>query len=112
MSRLGTRLGGRAETFAGLTGLGDLVLTCTGDLSRNRQVGLRLARGEALEGILAGLGHVAEGVHSARATTALARAQAIDMPICSAVHAVLFDGFPARDAVERLLARDPKSESR
>ena len=112
ITRLGTRLGGRPETFAGLTGLGDLVLTCTGDLSRNRQVGLRLAQGEALEQILASLGHVAEGVPSARATLALARRHDVDMPICTAVHAVLFDRFPAREAVERLLARDPKSETR
>ena len=112
ITRLGVRLGGRAETFAGLTGLGDLVLTCTGDLSRNRRVGLALARGEALDQILVRLGHVAEGVPSARAATALARAHGIDMPICTAVHAVLFEDFPAREAVERLLARDPKSEIR
>jgi len=112
ISRLGTALGGRAETFAGLAGLGDLVLTCTGDLSRNRRVGLALARGQALDSILASLGHVAEGVQSARATLALARRHGIDMPICAAVHAVLFDAFPPRDAVERLLARDPKSENR
>ena len=112
IARLGTRMGGRPETFAGLTGLGDLVLTCTGDLSRNRQVGLGLARGDGLDDVLAGLGHVAEGVPSARATLALAQRHGVDMPICSAVHAVLFDRFPAREAVERLLARDPKSESR
>ena len=112
IARLGTPLGGRAETFAGLAGLGDLVLTCTGDLSRNRRVGLALARGEPLEHILASLGHVAEGVHSTRATLALARHHGIDMPICEAVHAVLFDAFPARDAVEKLLSRDPKSETR
>jgi glycerol-3-phosphate dehydrogenase (NAD(P)+) len=111
ISRLGARLGGRAETFAGLTGLGDLVLTCTGDLSRNRRVGLALARGESLDGILGSLGHVAEGVHSARATLALARRHGIDMPICEAVNAVLFDAVAPRDAVGRLLARDPKSET-
>jgi len=111
IARLGTRLGGRSETFAGLAGLGDLVLTCTGDLSRNRRVGLALARGEPLQEILESLGHVAEGVHSARATLALAERHGIDMPICAAVHAVLFDAVPAREAVERLLARDPKSET-
>jgi glycerol-3-phosphate dehydrogenase (NAD(P)+) len=110
IARLGTRLGGRADTFSGLTGLGDLVLTCTGDLSRNRQVGLRLATGASLDAILAELGHVAEGVQSARATLALARRHGVEMPICAAVNAVLFDAVPARDAVERLLARDPKSE--
>jgi glycerol-3-phosphate dehydrogenase (NAD(P)+) len=110
MARLGVRLGGRPDTFAGLTGLGDLVLTCTGDLSRNRRVGLRLAAGESLDAILASLGHVAEGVPSARAAVALAAREGVEMPICAAVEAVLFQGLAAREAVERLLARDPKSE--
>jgi glycerol-3-phosphate dehydrogenase (NAD(P)+) len=111
IARLGTRVGGRPETFAGLTGLGDLVLTCTGDLSRNRKVGLGLAAGQPLDAILANLGHVAEGVPSARAAVSLADRHGVDMPICTAVHAVLFDAFPAREAVERLLSRDPKSEN-
>ena len=109
--RLGTACGGQAETFMGLTGLGDLVLTCTGDLSRNRQVGLQLASGETLEAILAHLGHVAEGVHSARAVRALAREKSVDMPIVEAVNQVLFEGARPEDAVRQLLAREPKPES-
>jgi glycerol-3-phosphate dehydrogenase (NAD(P)+) len=108
--RLGVAMGGQPETFMGLTGLGDLVLTCTGELSRNRDVGLRLARGERLAEILAALGHVAEGVHSARAASALAREHGIEMPITEAVCAVLFEGEPPTRTVERLLARDPRAE--
>jgi glycerol-3-phosphate dehydrogenase (NAD(P)+) len=110
VSRLGVALGGHPETFNGLTGLGDLVLTCTGDLSRNREVGVRLARGMALDAILAELGHVAEGVHSARAARDHARERRIEMPITEAVCAVLFEGRPAMDAVQQLLTRDPRRE--
>jgi glycerol-3-phosphate dehydrogenase (NAD(P)+) len=108
--RLGVAMGGQPETFMGLTGLGDLVLTCTGELSRNRDVGLRLAQGQKLGAILAALGHVAEGVHSARAASSLAGEHGVDMPITEAVCGVLFDGQPPTRAVERLLARDPKAE--
>jgi glycerol-3-phosphate dehydrogenase (NAD(P)+) len=94
----------------GLAGLGDLVLTCTGDLSRNRQVGLALARGEPLPAILARLGHVAEGVEATRAARALARHHGIDMPIVEAVHRVLYEGMGLRDAVLALLAREPRAE--
>jgi glycerol-3-phosphate dehydrogenase (NAD(P)+) len=94
----------------GLAGLGDLVLTCTGDLSRNRRVGLALARGLALPQILADLGHVAEGVHAARAVRSLARAHAVEMPICDAVDRVLHEGVPVRAAVEALLQRSPRAE--
>ncbi|AFT84395.1 glycerol-3-phosphate dehydrogenase (NAD(P)+) [Paraburkholderia phenoliruptrix BR3459a] len=110
MSRLGVTLGGRAETFTGLTGLGDLILTATGDLSRNRTVGVQLAAGRSLADILGGLGHVAEGVRCAQAVLAIARAHAIDMPITQAVCAVLFDGVAPRDAVSALLRRDSKAE--
>src|SRR5436190_2420974 len=110
-ARLSAALGGDATTLMGLAGLGDLVLTCTGDLSRNRRVGLALARGETLSGILAALGHVAEGVAAARAATVLARHHSIDMPITEAVHRVLYEGLPVRSAVESLLAREPKSEA-
>ncbi len=96
ISRLGTAMGGRAETFMGLAGLGDLVLTCTGDLSRNREVGVRLAQGAKLADVLASLGHVAEGVHSARAARSHARAHGIEMPITEAVCAVLFSRSAAR----------------
>ncbi|WP_434718167.1 NAD(P)-dependent glycerol-3-phosphate dehydrogenase [Paraburkholderia sp. A1BS-2L] len=110
MTRLGVTLGGRAETFNGLTGLGDLILTATGDLSRNRTVGKQLASGRTLDDILGALGHVAEGVRCARAVLALARAHNIEMPITQAVCAVLFDGVAARDAVSALLRRDAKAE--
>lgn len=108
--RLGMALGGRAETFMGLTGMGDLILTCTGDLSRNRRVGLTLGQGESLETILAQLGHVAEGVSTSREVERRAQQLGIDMPITSAVCDVLFRDVPARTAVEQLLARDPKGE--
>ena len=104
-------MGARAETFMGLTGLGDLVLTCTGDLSRNRQVGLALAGGESLPAIIARLGHVAEGVRCAEAAEVLARARGVDMPIVSAVNAVVAGRQRARDAVLALLSREPRSEN-
>jgi glycerol-3-phosphate dehydrogenase (NAD(P)+) len=110
ISRLGVAMGGRPETFTGLAGLGDLVLTCTGDLSRNREVGVRLARSQALAAILADLGHVAEGVNSARAALGHARACGVEMPITEAVCAVLFEGRPAPEAVQQLLTRDPRRE--
>jgi glycerol-3-phosphate dehydrogenase (NAD(P)+) len=110
VTRLGVALGGRPETFTGLTGAGDLILTCTGELSRNRRVGLALGAGEALDAILGRLGHVAEGVHTAREVDRLARERAIDMPITRAVCAVLFEGVAPAAAVEQLLARDPRSE--
>ncbi len=108
--RLGVALGGQAETFMGLAGVGDLVLTTTGDLSRNREVGIGLARGRALGEILAQLGHVAEGVHSALAARDLARERRVEMPITEAVCAVLFEGVAPAGAVHRLLTRDPRSE--
>src|ERR1700722_11696757 len=110
MSRLGVALGGRAETFTGLTGLGDLILTATGDLSRNRTVGMQLAGGQSLSDILAALGHVAEGVRCARAVLALAQARGIDVPITQAVCRVLFENVAPRDAVHALLSRDAKAE--
>ena len=110
LARLGTALGGRAETFMGLTGAGDLILTCTGELSRNRRVGLLLAGGESLDATLRQIGHVAEGVYSARAIEALASEKRVDMPITRAVCAVLFRGTSPRDAVQQLLARDPREE--
>jgi glycerol-3-phosphate dehydrogenase (NAD(P)+) len=110
MSRLGAALGGRAETFTGLTGLGDLILTATGDLSRNRTVGMQLASGRSLDDILNALGHVAEGVRCARGVLAIAQSRAIDMPITAAVCDVLFNGVAPRDAVSALLRRDAKAE--
>jgi glycerol-3-phosphate dehydrogenase (NAD(P)+) len=111
ITRLGVVLGGKPATFMGLAGMGDLLLTCTGDLSRNRRVGLALAAGQPLPRILAELGHVAEGVGTAREAAVLAQRLAIDMPITQAVDAVLHHGESPLDAVEKLLERDPKVES-
>jgi glycerol-3-phosphate dehydrogenase (NAD(P)+) len=111
ITRLGIALGGHVETFMGLAGMGDLILTCTGDLSRNRKVGLGLAQGKKLDAIVTELGHVAEGVRCAQAVRALAAELKIDMPITNAVAAVLFDGDSAHDMVKRLLARDPRDET-
>lgn len=110
MTRLGLALGGRAETLMGLAGVGDLILTATGDLSRNRTVGQQLAGGKTLDQVLAELGHVAEGVRCAQAVAALADAHGVDMPITRAVCAVLFDGLAAADAVAQLLQRDARDE--
>ncbi len=110
ISRLGVTMGGRAETFMGLAGVGDLILTCTGDLSRNRRVGLRLAEGKPLADILAELGHVAEGVYSARGVARIARQRGIDMPITDAVCRVLDAPQTAAQVARELLSRDPKSE--
>ena len=111
MTRLGLALGARAETFMGLSGLGDLVLTATGDLSRNRQVGLLLARGDALPDILRRLGHVAEGVHTAPTLQARARASGVDMPITDAVVAVLQGRLSPAQALRRLMAREARPEA-
>jgi glycerol-3-phosphate dehydrogenase (NAD(P)+) len=110
ITRLGLALGGHMETFMGLSGVGDLILTCTGDLSRNRQVGLRLARGETLEDILASLGHVAEGVTTAPEVLRLAERHGVDMPITRAVNRVLYEHVSPRQAVEELLHRNQKAE--
>ncbi|MFZ4534856.1 NAD(P)H-dependent glycerol-3-phosphate dehydrogenase [Propionivibrio sp.] len=110
IARLGVALGGHPNTFMGLAGMGDLILTCTGDLSRNRQVGLALASGKKLSQILTDLGHVAEGVSTAREVARLAEQLAIDMPITQAVDAILHKDVPAAEAVEKLLSRDPKPE--
>ena len=110
ITRLGVALGGRASTFMGLTGMGDLILTCTGDLSRNRRVGLALAQGKALDTIVAELGHVAEGVPCAKAVRELAGKLGVDMPITNAVAGVLFDGDTPLDTLAQLLARDPRGE--
>jgi glycerol-3-phosphate dehydrogenase (NAD(P)+) len=108
--RLSAALGGKRETLMGLAGLGDLVLTCTGDLSRNRRVGLALAKGQRLPTILAELGHVAEGVTAALAARALAAHHGVEMPICEVVCRALHEDLAARVAVEELLSREPRSE--
>jgi glycerol-3-phosphate dehydrogenase (NAD(P)+) len=111
MARLGAALGAHPETIMGLTGIGDLILTCTGELSRNRQVGLQLAQGTALPDILLKLGHVAEGVNTAREAIKLANRLHVDMPITDAVKRILFDGLPARQAVVDLLSRSQRAEA-
>ena len=111
ITRLGLALGARAETFMGLSGLGDLVLTATGDLSRNRRVGLLLATGQALPEILGRLGHVAEGVLSAPVVQARARTLGVDMPITDAVVAVLQGQRAPAQALHDLMARDARAEA-
>jgi glycerol-3-phosphate dehydrogenase (NAD(P)+) len=111
MTRLGVALGARAETFMGLSGLGDLVLTATGDLSRNRKVGQLLAQGMSCQQAVDSLGHVAEGVYSARTVVQRARLLGVDMPISEAVVALLGGQIRPDQAVMRLMGRDPKQES-
>jgi glycerol-3-phosphate dehydrogenase (NAD(P)+) len=111
MTRLGVSLGARAETFMGLSGLGDLVLTATGDLSRNRRVGLLLAQGLPLAQILRELGHVAEGVHSAAMVLRRARAQQVDMPITQAVVSVIEGASTPAQALEQLMGREARPEN-
>ena len=111
IARFGVALGGQANTFMGLAGMGDLVLTCTGELSRNRQVGLAVAAGKKLPQILADLGHIAEGVSTAREVARLATQLGIEMPITEAVDAILHRNMSATDAVNQLLSRDPRLES-
>jgi len=111
MSRLGLALGAKQETFMGLSGLGDLVLTATGDLSRNRQVGLLLAQGQTLEQAVASLGHVAEGVYSARTVAQRAQALGVDMPITQGVVALLDGRLQPGQAVAYLMGRGPVAET-
>lgn len=110
MTRLGLQMGGHAETLGGLSGVGDLILTCTGDLSRNRQVGMLLAQGKSLATILDELGHVAEGVYTAREVHCIAAQHGVEMPICEAVYRVLYENLAVDKAVEALLSRQPGSE--
>ncbi len=108
--RLGAALGGRHETFMGLAGLGDLVLTCTDDQSRNRRLGLALGRGNTLETALADIDQVVEGVQTAREVHNLALSQGVEMPITEQVHAVLYEGRAPKEAVHALLTREQKAE--
>ena len=110
MTRLGLALGARAETFTGLSGLGDLVLTATGDLSRNRKVGLLLAQGQSLAQAMQSLGHVAEGVYCARTVVQRARGLGVEMPISEAVVALLDGRIQPAEAVAALMSRDPSEE--
>jgi glycerol-3-phosphate dehydrogenase (NAD(P)+) len=110
ITRLGIALGAQPATFAGLAGMGDLVLTCTGDLSRNRTLGKRLAEGIPVEEILAATRAVAEGVNTCRSVVRLAERLGVEMPICQATHRVLFEGQSSREAVVRLMTRDLRFE--
>lgn len=108
--RLGAALGAEPGTLAGLAGIGDLILTCTGGLSRNRTVGVELGKGRKLDDILGGMVMVAEGVRTARSTRDLAHRTGVEMPIVEAVYAMLFEGLDPRQAVEQLMLREPKPE--
>ena len=110
ITKLGLALGGKAETFAGLAGMGDLVLTCTGSLSRNRSVGVALGRGKKLSEILDDTKFVAEGVKTARAATELAEQHGIEMPITAEMYRVLYEDESPKDAIERLMTRSLKAE--
>ncbi|MFZ1852951.1 MAG: NAD(P)H-dependent glycerol-3-phosphate dehydrogenase [Nitrosomonas sp.] len=110
ITRLGLKLGGDLKTFMGLTGIGDLILTSTGELSRNRQVGLMLAQGKSIDVILSELGHVAEGVHTAKSVSQLGNRLKVEMPITHAVCSIIYEGVSPRLAVEVLLNREQKTE--
>ena len=110
MARLGVALGANPLTFSGLAGMGDLILTCTGELSRNRSVGIALGQGKSIEEILGGMYMVAEGVETTRAVQALAARTRIEMPIVQEVHVVLFEAQSAREALDNLMLREPKPE--
>ena len=110
ITRLGIVLGGRLETFAGLAGMGDLVLTCTGALSRNRSVGVQLGKGQRLEEILRDAKFVAEGIKTSKSAQALAERHRIEMPITQEMHRVLYEGDSPRSAIQRLMTRSLKSE--
>jgi glycerol-3-phosphate dehydrogenase (NAD(P)+) len=110
MSRLGVAMGGKPATFSGLAGMGDLVLTCTGGLSRNRTLGTRLGRGEKLEDIMQGAKTVAEGVKTAKAARDLARKYGIEMPIVDEVYQLLYENKDPKRAVKDLMTRELKGE--
>ena len=110
MTRLGLAMGAQSSTFAGLAGMGDLVLTCTGDLSRNRSVGMKLGRGMKLDDILAEMRMVAEGVKTTESARNLARSLGVDMPITENLFQVLYHNKPVREGVIELMTRDLKAE--
>ncbi len=110
ITRLGVMLGAHPQTFAGLSGMGDLVLTCSGDSSRNRRVGLALGQGKKMPDILAEMKQVAEGVKTTKVAKALAQKLGCDAPIIDAMHAIIYEGVPVRDVMTRMLSRPPKME--
>ncbi len=111
MMRLGVKLGGARETFMGLAALGDLVLTCTDNQSRNRRFGMALGRGESAASAQGAIHQVVEGVGAARAVQAVAHTHGVDMPICREVYDIIYRGKPVRDAVQALMGREVRSES-
>jgi glycerol-3-phosphate dehydrogenase (NAD(P)+) len=112
ITRLGLAMGAKAETFSGLAGVGDLVVTCLSRHSRNRRVGEAIGRGETLEEALSKLGMVAEGVRTTRAAVELGRELGVELPIIEMVHRVLFEGHDAREAIQMLMTRPPRAETR
>jgi glycerol-3-phosphate dehydrogenase (NAD(P)+) len=110
VTRLAVACGGRRETLFGLAGLGDLILTCYGQLSRNRRVGIALGQGKTIDEVTAGMRMVAEGVKTARSTVALARKLNVDMPIAEKIHSVLYEGLKPQDAISDLMERKLKEE--
>jgi glycerol-3-phosphate dehydrogenase (NAD(P)+) len=110
MTRLAVKMGGDPLTLSGLPGLGDLILTCTGDLSRNRGVGLRIAQGEKLDHILKGMRMVAEGIKNTRSVYLLSRRLEVEMPIVEQMHLVLYEGKKPLEAVRDLMQRSLKAE--
>jgi glycerol-3-phosphate dehydrogenase (NAD(P)+) len=111
MSRLGVALGAEASTFAGLAGMGDLVLTCTGSLSRNRTVGVEIGQGRPIADVLHARETIAEGVITTQSAHALAMARGVEMPIVRTMHRILFEAMPPRDAIAELMARALRAES-
>jgi glycerol-3-phosphate dehydrogenase (NAD(P)+) len=110
ITNLGIALGARRETFYGLAGIGDLILTCTGELSRNHRVGHEIGRGRSLREILTGMKMVAEGIHTTVAARRISRALGVEMPVCEQIYEALYRGKPARKAVEELMTRTLKAE--
>jgi len=110
MTRLALAVGGQAKTLAGLSGLGDLLLTCTGGLSRNRSVGLELAAGRKLGEIVGSMQMIAEGIETTKATVDLARRHNVDMPIADQMHAMLYEARPPKEAIRQLMERSLKGE--
>jgi len=111
MTRLGEALGARRDTFMGLAGLGDLVLTCTDNQSRNRRFGLAIAGGKSIEEALAGINQAVEGYHAARAVHDVSQRERVEMPICDAIYRILYEGLAVRDAVQQLMAREIRLET-
>jgi glycerol-3-phosphate dehydrogenase (NAD(P)+) len=110
LRRLGLRLGANPRTFTGLAGLGDLILTCTGTLSRNHTVGVKIGSGMSLEAILSEMRMVAEGVKTARSVYNLSRSRDVEMPICWAVYRILYEAMSPSEALHRLMTRELKYE--